>query len=694
MSTNNQSKNSKKFIKLIALSSALSSFTLLPAVTLSCAKSQKVGLESTDLKLDKMYEFVNKSKEFNIENTHISGYRDTKTQNLYVNAKEILTELDGLYDISGLKISSDQNGQIKYNNFDQEIIFDHQHNKILMSSTDAFQFTTSSSTTDYTKNLKYTKNSTKRLSEDKYAQLNLGDYDMKIYAIDGEIYIPFSIFNLLFSSQSYYNIYFNNDRFIGTTTVINKDISRDEYNSVMNNSRNDTEQTENERKNTYNFIRLIFDNFYGLRKEFLKEHNAKNFDEYFAKTVIDNSKDNSVPQNEKNLSLKQRLLSTNIYTNTRAYEDFIYKQLNELHSSIQSGSYFHPKDFRAHPYGGALSPKVNEYVSTFGTLRKIRRAILAGDESKIVNFHNDTAIIYLDQFNVGTNEQLNSEQAYKYDSFSLMSKALKEIEKYSKNTHKINKIILDLSINGGGSIAAMEKVAGFMTNKTQRLYFYETINKLLTYSEFKVDTNQDGNYDENDGYGQYKWYILSGLNTFSAANLLTHLAKEGKFATIIGNKSGGGMYSILPLVLPDGTSFEFSSNNAWVSYANKDVNSEEELPYTQNGVDVDIEIPYLAYSQYDVIDAYLEDHKKGEEAWNMFQRKTKLSTFKRASEYAKKFINSFSEQNTKDKYNKEFETIKISDSDSLEQIDKKIEDMEKLGRIVEGLYQSELKKAN
>nr|WP_307908642.1 hypothetical protein [Mycoplasmopsis bovis] len=49
------------------------------------------------------------------------------------------------------------------------------------------------------------------------------------------------------------------------------------------------------------------------------------------------------------------------------------------------------------------------------------------------------------------------------------------------------------------------------------------------------------------------------------ANLLTHIAKENKFATILGNKSGGGMWSILPVVIPDGTSFKFSSNNAWIS---------------------------------------------------------------------------------------------------------------------------------
>ncbi|WP_429978376.1 S41 family peptidase, partial [Mycoplasmopsis bovis] len=94
--------------------------------------------------------------------------------------------------------------------------------------------------------------------------------------------------------------------------------------------------------------------------------------------------------------------------------------------------------------------------------------------------------------------------------------------------------------------------------------------------------------------------ILAGVNTFSAANLLTHIAKENKFATILGNKSGGGMWSILPVVIPDGTSFKFSSNNAWISWIDKKIEKPKDLPYTQDGIEPDIDSKQNKEFQYRV----------------------------------------------------------------------------------------------
>ncbi len=47
------------------------------------------------------------------------------------------------------------------------------------------------------------------------------------------------------------------------------------------------------------------------------------------------------------------------------YTDFYYRELNELHSSIESGSYFHPADYRAEPFGQSLSGRVHWIYSLF-----------------------------------------------------------------------------------------------------------------------------------------------------------------------------------------------------------------------------------------------------------------------------------------------------------------------------------------
>ena len=58
-------------------------------------------------------------------------------------------------------------------------------------------------------------------------------------------------------------------------------------------------------------------------------------------------------------------------------------------------------------------------------------------------------------------------------------------------------------------------------------------------------------YSENIAV-DVNWYILTSPVTFSAANLMTSMAKDGGFATIIGQDSSGGASSIEVILLPDG----------------------------------------------------------------------------------------------------------------------------------------------
>nr|WP_307919408.1 hypothetical protein [Mycoplasmopsis bovis] len=171
---------------------------------------------------------------------------------------------------------------------------------------------------------------------------------------------------------------------------------------------------------------------------------------------------------------------------------------------------------------------------------------------------------------------------------------------------------------------------------------------------------------------------------------MTHIAKENKFATILGNKSGGGMWSILPLVIPDGTSFKFSSNNAWISWINKKIEKPKDLPYTQDGIEPDIEIPYFAYYQYDVIEAYLESKEKGDAKYKQFTRKIKTNAWQRIADNIEKVLRGIKDEDKKAEYTKTFEENKIKDSDSLDDIDKKIEELEKLFRFVKHQWESEL----
>ncbi|QJR44377.1 S41 family peptidase [Mycoplasma miroungirhinis] len=691
--------SSKKFIKKLITYSFLTTISAAAiSAAVSCSTDESVKITTNipeELKSPtnntsnesiketnnnfKSVTFENISSEYNISNTNLKIFKNQNTDDIYVNVNEFINKLNGLFLKNQFKYIKHSKLGYEYSVFNSPLIFDDINNKILFQNTNVFNFLESSSTINYTERIKYLENNEDKLTNDKYSELDLGKYNFKILEKDKNIFLPFSIFNLLFLSQGYYNIYYNGDKFIGTTLTINKDTSSEEYNKIMNNSNNDQKQTAKQRQNNYNFLLFLFDNFYGLKNNVFKKYNVTNWDEFFQTT-----------------HLKDKLLSPESNMNANAYEDFIYTYLDELHTSIQSGSYYDPKDYRANPYASAQSSTIQSYINNLNKLSRIRNATQAKNKENendvnFLQFHNDIAIIYLDGFTIATNEEINGKEPYKYDSYFLMFEAMKRIQQHSTQ-HPIKKIILDISLNGGGSIAAMEKVAAFMSNKDQKIYYYDILSKILNFSKYRVDVNNDAAYDARDGYTNYDWYILVGKNTFSAANLLTHIAKLGKFAKIIGNKSGGGMYSILPVVLPDGTSLQMSSNNAWIAVPDKDIEKENDLPYTEDGIDVDLEIPYFAYYNYDVLEAYLQNPEEGLKKYNQYILSVKQSAWNTKYNNINKYLNYIKNKRNKQQYLKDIEEYTIQPNDTLDQMDEKIEKMKQLFNIIQHQYQSENRK--
>ncbi|CRH57018.1 carboxy-terminal protease [Chlamydia trachomatis] len=132
------------------------------------------------------------------------------------------------------------------------------------------------------------------------------------------------------------------------------------------------------------------------------------------------------------------------------------------------------------------------------------------------------------------------------------------LEKISKNK-KIKNVVIDISQNGGGNIGAMYRVLGLLTNNDIVSHSHEMQSNAKTTENYKIDANKDGNYNDNDAFDNFNYYILTSKNTFSAANSFSAIVKEMNIGKIIGQKSGGGTSSVLPLVLNDGTSILISS---------------------------------------------------------------------------------------------------------------------------------------
>ncbi len=171
-------------------------------------------------------------------------------------------------------------------------------------------------------------------------------------------------------------------------------------------------------------------------------------------------------------------------------------------------------------------------------------------------------------------------------------------------THnEIQDVVLDLSLNGGGNIGAMHRTLGFLTDKVLLNYSYNTLTNEYSCSYFKVDTDGDGYYDD-DVYHQYRWTILSSMNSFSAANSFIGKVKQQNLVKVIGNASGGGMCSVLPLVLADGTAIAISSNTSTRFVRKKE---GKDIYYSiENGLKPDMEISYSDYYDNVKITEYVD----------------------------------------------------------------------------------------
>lgn len=106
---------------------------------------------------------------------------------------------------------------------------------------------------------------------------------------------------------------------------------------------------------------------------------------------------------------------------------------------------------------------------------------------------------------------------------------------------------------------------------------------------------------KKNGFSEYNWYVLVGVSTYSAANLFAHVVKQEKIATVIGQKTGGGMFSVLPTILPDGTNVDVSSTLAWTGKPNKEIQTSEDLPFTDQGIEPDFYVDYKDFTKHDIL---------------------------------------------------------------------------------------------
>lgn len=539
------------------LSAILISFSFILLLS-SCTKSGdkiKVTAEKT--------EFVNFSSDYNMPSKSLTTYFVEDSDTRYVDVVGFFRNLKGLYLTSYLKTNSTFfsdylkiSCRVKVSEtqiLNVYVIFDWNTEEIIISNSVFFNLINISSTTNYSR---WLSESPTDVESDSIV-FKLSDFDMNIYMKNGKVLVPFSIMNLIFCSNDYYNIYYNGSRYFGVTYDISI-YNREDLKQLKTCALNGKAQTVEQREFNYNFIRFAMYYYYGLK-------------EYKGIDDID----------EELAPYKEGFLSLDPLVNKQTYFDYFVLHLDELHTRIgQNSLYLEPTDLDTNNWNLDVTSQARKNYSQVQTMLQNLSSSYYEDNKDSYRINGDTMIIYLSSFKTGTDEQVNSQDAYLYDTFEYMLYALNKASIFG-----ISNIVVDVSLNGGGNMGALIRVLGTMSNDPIDYCTYDYLFKNGKSIKMNVDVNKDGDFSDDDAYTNFNWYVLSSFNTFSAANSFTALAKSIG-AKVIGQKSGGGMCSVFPLVLPDQTSIEISSYNAEMAKLNG------KYEFIEGGIEPDIYIDY------------------------------------------------------------------------------------------------------
>ena len=188
-----------------------------------------------------------------------------------------------------------------------------------------------------------------------------------------------------------------------------------------------------------------------------------------------------------------------------------------------------------------LGPNLMKLMNEMMRMRTLKPF---GYGSSRVDFSGDTCVIYFDGFNENLTRpesfyrKLPTKEDLDTSSFALFYYAFDQI----RQNGNVKNVVIDLSENGGGSAAALVAVLGFLSEDGEvQMTYLDQLNQDYRTEWYHVDTNLDGRFDDEDGYGgQYNFYILTSGFSYSCANALPYFAQKRNLAKIIGEKPGGG----------------------------------------------------------------------------------------------------------------------------------------------------------
>ncbi len=412
--------------------------------------------------------------------------------------------------------------------------------------------------------------------------------DFKAFKDDGITYYPFGLINTFLAHYTGHRYFYNYTSLYEYTDlknltqfeIFNKK-GDDEGFNIMSQMENyiDAHYKEKDpgdnplmplylRYNNRSEFIFEFDNFYGLESV----RNIKSMKDYFT-----------------NVGIYDDMIDDNSLIRGKAYAlaGFI---LEDQHTGKGNTS--------RTPWGetnggrnieGAFQSKLVEERRALGSnLAESRKATLKAnnleDKKDAILYSADglTAYFYFDSFegleyaykSDGVTK-LDDETLAKDDSYFFFVKQLTEIKNHVTNVNgtevKVKNVVIDDSQNGGGYIYILGKLLALLSKDNKGyVYLRNELTNAITKTEYRVDSNKDGVFDENDSFGKdFDFFILTSNQSFSCGNAFPYIASQFDHVKIIGAKSGGGECVVDSSLVSNGIFYYHSSMEHLVIYNEK-----------------------------------------------------------------------------------------------------------------------------
>ena len=410
--------------------------------------------------------------------------------------------------------------------------------------------------------------------------MDFSKYGIKLEGDGDELWVPLAVLQCLFSSPYAYNAYFNGKGIYmqdGMETLQPESARNldSEYYDFMKNAR-----SEEKARFDYSVLCFYVDNCFGYPER-------SRLSESIAEVGLDKTLDQTIDGIHLS-AIKESLLSTDM-------EEYVFG-IFALMTAIDDGGHTTFADMpmlteerkvawaKKKAELGLVPSKKNALTdASFNSITKVYQQAakdnfdyvegITYDNGEWANYFEkgDTALYLFTHF------YCNRLSWTQYEDGQLsempqdtMGTFMKCLEK-AKSNPNIKKFVIFLAMNNGGESGIATTMAKIISGQAYRHQYnaYTGQDEIIWYD---VDLNFDGVFDEKDNEVSYpfKFAVIAGANTYSAANYLTSMAKDNGVC-VLGEQSGGGACSPQPTPESEGTMFNLSARYKLVDRNNEHV---------------------------------------------------------------------------------------------------------------------------